>query len=157
VAGAHRCADGTFIGERHDPETHLIPIALEVAAGVRPTMPLYGEDYPTEDGTCVRDYIHVTDLAAAHLLALSTTDGGAHRIFNLGNGTGFSNRQVIEVVGAVTGRPVPVEVQPRRAGDPASLVASSKRAETELGWTPAKPDLPDIVGDAWAFYQRREA
>jgi len=154
VAGAHRCADGTFIGERHDPETHLIPIALQVAAGARPTMPLYGDDYPTEDGTCVRDYIHVTDLSTAHLLALSAMDAGTHRIFNLGNGTGFSNRQVIEVVREVTGHPVPVEVLPRRAGDPAILVASSKRAETELGWAPTKPALHDIVADAWAFYRQ---
>ncbi len=154
VAGAHRCADGTFIGERHDPETHLIPIALQVAAGERAVMPLYGDDYPTDDGTCVRDYIHVSDLAAAHLLALSSMDGGAHRIFNLGNGTGFSNRQVIDVVREVTGHAVPVEVQPRRAGDPAILVASSKRAETELGWAPAKPSLHDIVSDAWTFYHQ---
>jgi len=154
VAGAHRCADGTFIGERHDPETHLIPIALQVAAGERAVMPLYGDDYPTDDGTCVRDYIHVADLAAAHLLALSSMDGGAHRIFNLGNGTGFSNRQVIDVVREVTGHAVPVEVQPRRAGDPAILVASSKRAETELGWAPAKPSLHDIVSDAWTFYHQ---
>jgi UDP-glucose 4-epimerase len=154
VAGAHRCADGTAIGERHDPETHLIPIALQVAAGRRPSLPLYGEDYPTQDGTCVRDYIHVSDLAAAHLLAMSTMEPGTHRVFNLGNGTGFSNRQVIDVVREVTGHPVPVESAPRRAGDPATLVASSKRAETDLGWRPAKPDLAEIVADAWDFYRQ---
>jgi UDP-glucose 4-epimerase len=152
VAGAHRMADGTAIGERHDPETHLIPIALQVAAGRRASLPLYGEDYPTQDGTCVRDYIHVSDLAAAHLLAMSTMEPGTHRMFNLGNGTGFSNRQVIDVVREVTGHPVPVESAPRRAGDPAILVASSKRAETDLGWRPAKPDLHEIVADAWDFY-----
>jgi UDP-glucose 4-epimerase len=153
VAGAHRRGDGTAVGERHDPETHLIPIALQVAGGRRASLPLYGEDYPTQDGTCVRDYIHVSDLATAHLLALSTMDPGTHRVFNLGNGTGFSNRQVVDVVRAVTGQPVPVESAPRRAGDPAILVASSKRAETELGWAPTKPALHDIVADAWAFYR----
>jgi UDP-glucose 4-epimerase len=153
VAGAHVAADGTTYGERHDPETHLIPIALQVAAGVREKLPLYGDDYPTRDGTCVRDYIHVSDLAAAHLLALSTMEAGRHRIYNLGNGNGFSNREVIEVVRAVTGHPVPVEVAARRAGDPAELVASSDKARRDLGWVPAKPDLHDIVADAWSFYR----
>jgi UDP-glucose 4-epimerase len=153
VAGAHRAADGTFVGERHDPETHLIPLALQVAAGVRDKLQLFGDDYPTPDGTNVRDYIHVSDLAAAHLLALSTMDGGAHRIYNLGNGTGFSNRQVIDVVREVTGHPIPTEIAPRRAGDPADLVASSDKAKRELGWTPARPDLHDIVTDAWTFYR----
>ncbi len=153
VAGAHRAADGTLIGERHDPETHLIPIALQVAAGAREKLQLFGDDYPTPDGTCIRDYIHVSDLAAAHLLALSTMEPGAHRVFNLGNGTGFSNRQVVEVVREVTGHPVPTEVAPRRGGDPAALVASSDKARQELGWTPAKPSLTDIVSDAWEFYR----
>ncbi|GIJ51155.1 UDP-glucose 4-epimerase GalE [Virgisporangium aliadipatigenens] len=153
VAGAHRASDGTFIGERHDPETHLIPLALQVAAGVREKLQLFGDDYPTPDGTNVRDYIHVSDLAAAHLLALSTMDGGAHRIYNLGNGQGFSNRQVIDVVREVTGHPVPTEIAPRRAGDPADLVASSDKAKRELGWTPAKPALSEIVADAWDFYR----
>src|SRR5262249_5983456 len=112
VAGAHRRADGTRFGERHDPETHLIPIALQVAAGKRPSLPLFGVDYPTEDGTCVRDYIHVTDLATAHLLALSTMEPGTHRVFNLGNGTGFSNRQVVEAGREGTGHPVPVQGAP---------------------------------------------
>jgi UDP-glucose 4-epimerase len=152
VAGAFVGPDGTGIGERHDPETHLIPMALQVAAGVREKLQLFGDDYPTRDGTCVRDYIHVSDLAAAHLLALSTMEPATHRTFNLGNGTGFSNREVIDVVRRVTGHPVPVEVAPRRAGDPAELVASSDRARADLGWVPAKPDLADMVTDAWAFY-----
>src|SRR5439155_5725890 len=130
---------------------HLIPIALQVASGAREKLQLFGDDYPTADGTCIRDYIHVSDLAAAHLLALSSMEPGSHRIFNLGNGTGFSNRQVVDVVRAVTGHPVPVEVAPRRAGDPAELVASSDKARLELGWRPAKPDLHDIVADAWTF------
>jgi UDP-glucose 4-epimerase len=157
VAGAHACASGDMIGERHDPETHLIPIALQVAAGAREKLQLFGDDYPTADGTCVRDYIHVTDLATAHLLALSTMEPSTHRVFNLGNGTGFSNRQVVEVVRRVTGHPLPVEVAPRRAGDPAELVASSEKAKRELGWQPAKPDLHDIVADAWAFYRAASA
>jgi UDP-glucose 4-epimerase len=154
VAGALIRPDGTMIGERHDPETHLIPIALQVAAGQRDKLQLFGDDYATPDGTCVRDYIHVADLAAAHLLALSTMDSPGHRVFNLGNGTGFSNRQVVEVVRAVTGHPVPVEVAPRRQGDPAELVASSAKARTELGWTPQRTDLHDIVADAWTFFRR---
>src|SRR5262249_50472192 len=120
VAGALRRADGSMIGERHDPETHLIPIALQVAAGRREKVQIFGDDYETFDGTNIRDYIHVADLGAAHLLALDTMDGpesrGSHRIFNLGNGTGFSNRQVIEVVREVTGHPIPIEMAPRRAG-----------------------------------------
>jgi UDP-glucose 4-epimerase len=156
VAGAHTTADARLIGERHDPETHLIPIALQVAAGRRDKLQLYGDDYPTADGTCVRDYIHVTDLATAHLLALSTMRPGSHRIFNLGNGNGFSNRQVIDVVREVTGHPVPTEVGPRREGDPAVLVASSEKAKRELGWEPTRPALARMVADAWDF-QRRSA
>jgi UDP-glucose 4-epimerase len=151
VAGAHVTPAGTHIGERHDPETHLIPIALDVALGRREKLALYGDDYPTPDGTCVRDYIHVSDLAEAHLLALRRMEPGTHRIFNLGNGTGFSNREVIETVREITGHAIPVEVAPRRAGDPANLVASSERARTELGWVPAKPGLAEIVSDAWRF------
>jgi UDP-glucose 4-epimerase len=152
VAGAHLPPGGVAIGERHDPETHLIPIALQVAAGQREKLQLFGDDYPTPDGTCVRDYIHVSDLAAAHLLALSTMDSGGHRIYNLGNGAGFSNRQVIDVVRGVTGHPIPVEIAPRRTGDPAELVASSDRARADLGWVPRKPDLAEIVADAWTFF-----
>jgi UDP-glucose 4-epimerase len=143
-----------MIGERHDPETHLIPIALQVAAGRREKLQLFGDDYPTPDGTCVRDYIHISDLASAHLLALSTMDGPGHRVYNLGNGSGFSNRQVVEVVREVTGHPVPVEIAQRRDGDPAALVASSDKARTELGWAPALPDLSHIVADAWEFFGR---
>jgi UDP-glucose 4-epimerase len=157
VAGAHRTAAGAMIGERHDPETHLIPIALQVAAGVREKLQLFGDDYPTRDGTCVRDYIHISDLAAAHLLALSTMEPGTHRVFNLGNGTGFSNREVVEAVREVTGHPVPTETAPRRGGDPAALVASSAKARGELGWVPAKPELTDIIADAWEFYRSERA
>lgn len=153
VCGAYLPAGGPAYGERHDPETHLIPIALRVAAGQQEKLQLFGDDYPTFDGTCIRDYIHVEDLARAHLLALDAIRAGEHRVYNLGNGQGFSNRQVVEVVREVTGHPVPVEVAPRRDGDPAALVASSARAEAELGWVPAKPALPDMVADAWAFHQ----
>lgn len=153
VAGAHTTPAGAMIGERHDPETHIIPIALSVAAGQRESLPLFGDDYPTPDGTCVRDYIHVSDLASAHLLALDALHSGAHEIYNLGNGAGFSNRQVIDVVREVTGHPIPIDTQPRRAGDPADLVASSDLAKEQLGWVPAKPALPEIVRDAWTFFQ----
>ena len=156
VVGAY-LRPGTAIGERHDPETHLIPIALQVAAGKRDKLQLFGDDYPTVDGTCVRDYIHVEDLARAHLLALDAATTGEHRIYNLGNGSGFTNRQVVEVVREVTGHPLPVEMAPRREGDPAALVASSERARDELGWTPAKPTLHDMVGDAWTFYRGQVA
>ncbi|MET0135838.1 MAG: UDP-glucose 4-epimerase GalE [Kibdelosporangium sp.] len=148
VAGAH----GRF-GERHATETHLIPIVLQVATGQRRQVQIYGDDWPTEDGTCVRDYIHVTDLADAHLLAIESATEGRHAIYNLGNGTGFSVRQVIDACREATGHDIPAEVAPRRAGDPASLVASSERARTELGWKPERPDITTIVGDAWAFTQ----
>lgn len=154
VAGALIRDDGTAVGERHDPETHLIPIALQVAAGAREKLQLFGDDYPTRDGTCVRDYIHVADLAQAHLLALDAAEPGRHKIYNLGNGNGFTNRQVVDVVREVTGHPVPVEMAARREGDPAALVASSQRARDELGWVPAKPTLHDMVADAWAFANR---
>ena len=150
VAGALIRPD-VRIGERHDPETHLIPIALEVAAGKRDRLQLFGEDYPTADGTCVRDYIHVADLADAHLRALAAATPGDHRVYNLGSGSGFSNRQVVEVVREVTGHPVPVEMAPRRPGDPATLVASSAKAEAELGWVRNRPTLRDMVEDAWTF------
>jgi UDP-glucose 4-epimerase len=140
------------LGERHEPETHLIPIALDVAAGRREKLMLFGDDYDTPDGTCVRDYIHVEDLAHAHLLALDAARPGEHQIFNLGNGTGFSNKQVIDVVREVTGAQVPVEHAPRRDGDAVTVVASSAKAHAELGWRPAKPDLGTIIGDAWTFH-----
>jgi UDP-glucose 4-epimerase len=157
VAGAYIRDDGTAIGERHDPETHIIPIALQVAAGKREKLQLFGDDYPTVDGTNVRDYIHVVDLARAHLLALDAATPGEHRIYNLGNGNGFSNRQVVEAARTVTGRELPVEVAPRREGDPAELVASSQRARDELGWVPEKNTLPDMIGDAWEFYRSHVA
>lgn len=156
VAGAY-LRPGVALGERHDPETHLIPLALDVAAGRRDKLQLFGDDYPTADGTCIRDYIHIEDLARAHLLALAAAQPGEHRIYNLGNGQGFSNRQVVETVRQVTGHPVPVELAPRRIGDPAVLVASSRLARAELGWIPAKPDLRDIVADAWTFRQEHIA
>ena len=143
-------------GERHAVETHLIPIALQVAAGVRPTLSVFGADYPTADGTCVRDYIHVADLAAAHLLALGAARPGDHQIYNLGNGDGFSVREVVDVVREVTGHSVPVEMAPRRAGDPPTLVASSARAQAELDWRPqhtGRDGLTAMVRDAWTFSQ----
>src|SRR5262249_49753825 len=152
VAGALIRPDGTMLGERHEPETHLIPHAYEVASGRRDKLQLYGDDYPTPDGTCVRDYIHVADLAQAHLLALDALNPGEHKVFNLGNGTGFSNRQVIEAVREVTVHAVPVEIAPRRAGDPAALYTSSRKAREELGWAPQHPDLHDIVAHGWAFH-----
>jgi UDP-glucose 4-epimerase len=157
VAGALIRPDGLDVGERHDPETHLIPIALQVAAGKREKLLLFGDDYPTEDGTCVRDYIHVEDLARAHLLALAAATAKEHRIYNLGTGSGFTNRQVVEVAREVTGAELPVEVAPRREGDPATLVASSALARAELGWVPEKTTLRDMIGDAWAFYRTHVA
>jgi UDP-glucose 4-epimerase len=156
VAGAY-IRDDHAIGERHDPETHLIPIALQVAAGRRDKLQLFGDDYPTPDGTCVRDYIHVEDLARAHLLALDAATPGEHRIYNLGNGNGFSNRQVVEAAREVTGAELPVEIAPRRDGDPATLVASSDKARAELGWAPEKNTLQAMIGDAWQFYRTHVA
>jgi len=141
------------LGERHNPESHLIPIVLQVAGGQRDELMLYGDDYPTPDGTCIRDYIHVADLSTAHLLALDAIQPGKHEIYNLGNGDGYSNRQVIEAVREVTGRPVPVKLAPRRPGDAPATVASSDKAHRELGWRPEKPDLHEIIADAWAFHQ----
>ncbi|MEV0602959.1 UDP-glucose 4-epimerase GalE [Streptomyces sp. NPDC050315] len=146
VAGAYgEC------GERHDPESHLIPLVLQVAQGRRESISVFGDDYPTPDGTCVRDYIHVADLADAHLLALDAAVAGEHLICNLGNGNGFSVREVIETVRAVTGHPIPETVAPRRGGDPAVLVASAQTAIDRLGWQPKRADLAEIVADAWAF------
>jgi UDP-glucose 4-epimerase len=141
------------LGERHTPESHLIPIVLQVAGGKRDQLMLYGDDYPTPDGTCVRDYIHVADLATAHLLALEAVTPGRHEVYNLGNGDGYSNKQVIETAREVTGRPIPVKLAPRRPGDPAATVAASDKARRELGWEPARPALRDIIADAWAFHQ----
>ena len=140
-------------GERHDPESHLIPLVLQVAQGRRDAIAVYGEDYPTPDGTCLRDYIHVADLAEAHLLALDRAPRGEHLICNLGNGSGFSVREVIETARRVTGHPIPAVAQPRRAGDPAVLVASAARARQRLGWQPRRTDLAEIIRDAWTFAQ----
>ncbi|HEY7262289.1 MAG TPA: UDP-glucose 4-epimerase GalE [Trebonia sp.] len=141
------------LGERHNPESHLIPIVLQVAGGQRDELLLYGDDYPTADGTCIRDYIHVADLATAHLLALDAIAPGKHEIYNLGNGDGYSNKQVVDAVREVTGRPVPVKIAPRRPGDAPVTVSASDKAHRELGWRPAKPDLREIIADAWAFHQ----
>jgi len=149
VAGAH----GRF-GERHAVETHLIPIVLQVATGRRAAVQIYGEDWPTPDGTCIRDYIHVDDLAEAHLLALEHAVPKQHRIYNLGSGTGFSVREVIDTCRVVTGHPLPAESAARRPGDPAALIASSERAYQELGWRPTRTDLNRIVTDAWEFTER---
>ena len=140
-------------GEDHRPETHLIPIVLQVAAGQREAVPLYGTDYQTPDGTCIRDYVHVSDLAAAHILALESASGGDSGVYNLGNGTGFSNREVIEAAGRVTGKPIAVREEARRPGDPARLVASSERAKEALGWTPGFKELEAIVESAWRWHQ----
>ncbi|MFD7894311.1 UDP-glucose 4-epimerase GalE [Streptomyces sp. NPDC059743] len=151
VAGAYGSC-----GERHDPESHLIPLVLQVALGQRESISVFGEDYPTPDGTCVRDYIHVADLAEAHLRALDAAAEGEHLICNLGNGNGFSVREVIETVRKVTGHPIPEVVAARRGGDPAVLVASAETAHERLGWTPSRADLAGIVADAWAFARRGE-
>lgn len=150
VAGAYG-----GLGENHATETHLIPLVLQVAQGTREKISMYGDDWPTADGTCVRDYIHIRDLADAHLLALESNTPGKHRIFNLGSGDGYSVKEVIEACRRVTGHPIPAEVAPRRAGDPATLIASSQRAKDELGWTPTRTDLDQIVRDAWEYTQSR--
>jgi UDP-glucose 4-epimerase len=142
-----------YCGEDHRPETHLIPLVLEVARGKRPRAQIFGDDYPTPDGTCVRDYIHVLDLAEAHVLAAEFLDrGGASRTFNLGNSRGFSVREVIEKAREVTGRAIPDEVTERRAGDPAVLVASSEKIARELGWKARHPALEDIIESAWKWH-----
>jgi UDP-glucose 4-epimerase len=143
-------------GERHDPETHLIPLVLDAAGGRRGPVTVFGEDYPTADGTCVRDYIHVQDLAAAHVLALQAlNETSTGRVYNLGcGGEGYSVRQVIETARAVTGRPIPVVTGARRPGDPAVLIASSERIRRELGWMPRKQDLKEIVASAWDWMER---
>ena len=160
VAGAHPQAAGGWLGERHNPETHLIPnvlaVASAVASGAAGQLELFGDDYPTPDGTCIRDYIHVADLARAHLQALQACQPGTHRVYNLGSEAGFSNREVLAECQRVTGVDIPVRVAPRRAGDPAVLVASSERIRTELGWRPER-DLHAMVRDAWTFTQAMTA
>ena len=142
-------------GERHDPETHLIPLALDAAAGIGKPLTVFGEDYDTPDGTCIRDYIHVADLAEAHVAALQALlDGAGSNAYNLGTGNGFTVRQVIDTVEKVTGRAVPHSIGPRRAGDPASLVADPSAANRDLGWRPLMSDLDSIVATAWAWHQK---
>ncbi|HBE80878.1 MAG TPA: UDP-glucose 4-epimerase GalE [Firmicutes bacterium] len=141
------------IGEDHQPESHLIPIVLQTAQGLRPHIEIFGTDYPTSDGTCVRDYIHVNDLAQAHILALEALAKGADStIYNLGNGQGYSNRQVIEVAKKVSGKVISVKEGPRRPGDPAVLVASANRIKEELGWKPQYPQLEKIIETAWRWH-----
>lgn len=159
VAGAHEGSHGVTRGESHEPESHLIPLVLDVALGRRPFIRIYGDDYPTPDGTCIRDYIHVSDLADAHLLALSAlgATGTETRplIYNFGNGKGFSVREVVESARRVTGHPIPAEIHPRRPGDPAVLVASSQKAMHELEWSPRYTELDDIIRTAWIWHQKR--
>jgi UDP-glucose 4-epimerase len=145
---------GGEIGEDHRPETHLIPLILQVPLGKREKIFIFGDDYHTPDGTCIRDYIHVNDLATAHILALKALEGGAAReVYNVGNGSGFSVKEVIDVAREVTGQAIPAEVRPRRAGDPARLIASSEKLRRELGWEPRYPGLGEIVGSAWNWFR----
>jgi UDP-glucose 4-epimerase len=139
------------LGEDHEPETHLIPNVLRAAMGRNPHVQVFGTDYPTRDGTAVRDYIHIEDLSDAHLLALEAARPGEHQIYNLGNGSGFSVREVIAAARTVTGRDISVLETDRRPGDPPELVAASERIRSELGWAPRKPTLEEMVADAWAF------
>jgi UDP-glucose 4-epimerase len=148
VAGAQ---DG--VGEDHEPETHLIPNVLKVPLGQRDSVRIFGTDYPTPDGSAVRDYIHIDDLADAHVLALAHARAAEHRIFNLGNGNGFSVREVIAAAERVTGRSIPAVEAPRRPGDPAKLIAAGQKVRHELGWEPQKPELETMIADAWAFAQ----
>jgi UDP-glucose 4-epimerase len=142
-------------GEAHEPESHLIPLILDVALGRRQSIKIFGKDYPTPDGTCVRDYVHVGDLADAHILAFEALATRSRLIYNLGNGKGFSVREVVESARRVTGHPIPVVEEPRRPGDPAVLVASSKKIIEELGWKPQYSALDDIVRSAWVWHQQR--
>lgn len=151
ACGAHPSGK---VGEAHNPETHLIPLILQAAAGKQDKISIFGDDYSTPDGTCIRDYIHVTDLAQAHVLALDyLMEGGKSDVFNLGNGTGFSVNEVIDVSRSVTGREIAAEVCSRRPGDPARLVASSRKAEEILGWRPQYNKLDAIIGSAWSWHQ----
>jgi UDP-glucose 4-epimerase len=145
-------------GEAHEPESHLIPLILDVALGRRANIKIFGRDYPTKDGTCIRDYIHVRDLAEAHLLALGgLSEANSRLIYNIGNGQGFSVVEVIDSVRRVTGRPIAVEECPLRPGDPAVLVASSEKIKTELGWKPKFAELDQIIASAWEWHRRRYA
>ena len=150
ASGAHPSGK---IGEDHHPETHLVPIVLQAALGKRPHITIYGDDYDTADGTCVRDYIHVCDLADAHLRALDRLRaGGDSTAYNLGSGTGFSVREIIEIAREVTGKDIPAQMGPRRAGDPATLIASSDKIKQELGWIPQQDDMRAIIASAWAWH-----
>jgi UDP-glucose 4-epimerase len=152
AAGADPDAE---VGEDHDPETHLIPLVLDAAAGKRPAISVFGTDYPTADGTCIRDYIHVTDLAQAHILALEQlVDGTGSAVYNLGNGQGFSVLEVIERAAKITGKEIGVENADRRPGDPPVLIASNQKAVKELGWKPQYADLDDIIATAWRWHQK---
>jgi UDP-glucose 4-epimerase len=142
-------------GEDHEPESHIIPLILDVALGRRQSIKIFGQDYPTPDGTCIRDYIHVQDLAEAHLLAFEALETRDRMIYNLGNGHGFTVRQVVEAARRVTGHAIPVEEMPRRPGDPASLIASSAKIEADLGWKPKFTQLDDILRSAWEWHQQR--
>jgi UDP-glucose 4-epimerase len=153
VAGAHTDPRAGWLGERHATETHLIPNVLKVALDGSGPVSIFGEDYPTPDGTCVRDYIHVTDLAAAHALALAACTTGQHKIYNLGSGSGYSNLEVLTACREVTGRDIPAKMADRRPGDPAVLIASSERISTGLGWHPQR-GLREMVADAWTFIRR---
>jgi len=145
------------VGERHQPETHLIPLVLQVATGERDSIKIFGDDYPTPDGTCLRDYVHVSDLTRAHLLALEhLLADGANTTYNLGNSTGYSVKQIIETAREITGHDIPAQTVARRAGDPAVLIADSNRIRQELGWQPAYEDVGEIIRSAWAWH-RREA
>jgi UDP-glucose 4-epimerase len=146
------CGATATRGEHHDPETHLIPLVLQVALGQREKITIFGDDYETPDGTCIRDYIHVVDLAQAHILALRDLDNGSRK-YNLGNGRGFSVKQVIETARQVTGHPIPTEIGPRRAGDPAVLIASSETINHDLNWRPRYPQLTKIIETAWNWHQ----
>jgi UDP-glucose 4-epimerase len=161
VAGAPEGPEGIVRGEDHEPESHIIPLILDVALGRRKSISIYGDDYPTPDGTCVRDYIHVSDLADAHLLALNALEGEAAAeaplIYNLGSGNGFSVREVVESARRVTGHPIPAVIQSRRPGDAAVLVASSEKAAHELGWKPRYTELDAILRTAWVWHQKRYA
>ena len=151
ACGAHVSGE---IGEAHNPETHLIPLILQVPNGQRESISIFGDDYDTKDGTCVRDYIHVTDLAQAHILAVKyLMNGGKSDVFNLGNGVGFTVKEVIETARKVTGHPIPAVVSPRRGGDPAKLIASSEKAKSILGWKPEHADLEEIIATAWKWHK----
>lgn len=150
ACGAHISGE---IGEAHSPETHLIPLILQVPLGQREAISIYGDDYPTSDGTCIRDYIHVTDLAQAHILAVEyLMKGNNSNIFNLGNGIGFTVKEVIDTARKVTEHPIPATITPRRAGDPAKLIASSEKAKSILGWNPQHADLEEIISSAWEWH-----